>query len=211
MNTLDHCRWSSLWGRLFPSKDPSPLFLELQTLYSAGNRYYHNCDHITDCLRELDSERSAPADRSALELAIWFHDAIYDSTASDNEQRSAALAHRSITAAGGPESLAAVVRSLVLATKTHDHHVGVDAPWMIDIDLCIFGKAEAEFDAYEAKIRAEYSWVEEREFRVRRAAILERFLSRPILYATPPFRAKYENSARANLLRSITQLRSNIV
>lgn len=211
MNTLDHCRWTSLWGRLFPSKDPSPLFLELQTLYSAGNRYYHNCDHITDCLRELDSERSAPADRSALELAIWFHDAIYDSTASDNEERSAALAHRSITAAGGPESLAAVVRSLILATRTHDHLVAVDAPWMIDIDLCIFGKAEAEFDAYEAKIRAEYSWVEEREFRVRRAAILERFLSRPVLYATPPFRAKYEDSARTNLLRSITQLRSNNV
>ena len=208
MSTLDRHRWSLLWGRLFPSEDPSPVVLELQTLYSAGNRHYHNAEHIMDCLRELDSEASAPADRSALELAIWFHDAIYDSTASDNEERSAALAHRCIAAAGGPEILAAAVHSLILATKTHDHLVAVDAPWMIDIDLCIFGKAEAEFDAYEAKIRAEYSWVEEREFRVRRTAILERFLSRPTLYATPPFRAKYENSARANLHRSITRLRS---
>ena len=208
MSALDPKRWDALWARLLPAGDASAAFRQLETLYSQPVRRYHNAAHIAACLGELGSPLVTPADIDALEFAIWFHDAIYDPKSGDNEEQSAALARESIAGAGGSPALAAQVGALVLATKTHDPNCVPDARWMIDIDLSILGKSEAEFDAYEAAIRAEYSWVDEALFGQRRAAILELFLSRAQIYTTSPFTSKYEAAARANLRRSITGLQS---
>ena len=207
MHSLDPDRWESLWRRLFTAGDPTPVYRQLQALYAEPARYYHNASHIVDCLREFDSPLVTAADPGALELALWFHDAIYDPKANDNEARSSALARACIADAGGAIDLSERVRGLILATKAHDPGCSADAPWMIDIDLSIFGRSEAEFDAYDSAIRAEYSWVGEPVFRERRAQILEEFLARPRIFTTAPFRTKYETTARANLRRSIARLR----
>ena len=46
----------------------------------------------------------------------------------------------------------------------------------------------------------------EGEFRAGRSAILQRFLTRPLIYGSAPFRARFENAARANLVRALISL-----
>ena len=75
--------------------------------------------------------------------------------------------------------------------------------------LSILGAPEATFDRYEAGVRAEYAHVPEQAFRAGRAAILERFLARDLLFLSPWGRARFEDEARGNLRRSIAALRSD--
>jgi predicted metal-dependent HD superfamily phosphohydrolase len=201
---LDRNRWNALCGGV---KDGATQWYDrLIQLYSEPHRYYHNNRHIADCLAEFDVARPAAQEPETVELAIWFHDVVYDPHAADNEERSAELARqfiREVKPARVPEES---VVQLVLATKHHDISLHRDAALMVDIDLSIFG--QARFWEYEKQIRNEYEWVPENIFRTKRAEILQRFLARPKIFTTELFFAKYEAPARANLAESIRRLRS---
>jgi predicted metal-dependent HD superfamily phosphohydrolase len=143
----------------------------------------------------------------AVELALWFHDAVYDPKAGDNEERSAALAQQCLADAGASEPLADAVAKLVMATKAHEIDADADAGLMVDVDLSILGKSEKRFSEYEQQIREEYAWVPQPVFASKRVEILQRFLVRPKLFTTEWFRKKYEQQARHNLESSIKKLR----
>ena len=141
-----------------------------------------------------------------IEMALWFHDAIYDPKAKDNEQRSAELCRRTAKEAGLPEAFVRKVYDLVLATQHHGAPEGGDARLLVDIDLSILGRPREAFDEYETNIRKEYHFVPQDRYRSARSAVLRSFLSRPSIYSTDFFRQKYESRARANLERSLVYL-----
>jgi predicted metal-dependent HD superfamily phosphohydrolase len=201
-------RWIQLWTKVTAGVDGWPVFQELASLYSQPHRHYHNLHHIAECLAEFDSARHLARQPAAVELAIWFHDAIYDTRAHDNEERSAELAKRRISGAGGDPALGESVAALVMATKAHDPALHPDAPLLVDVDLSILGQADARFQEYETQIRREYEWVPEATFAAKRAEVLERFLARERIYTTELFFAKYEERARANLRSSLRALKS---
>lgn len=200
-------RWAQLWRQVSAATgDSQPIYRELASLYSQPHRHYHNLHHIAECLAEFDSARHPVSQPVAVELALWFHDAIYDTRAQDNEERSAELATRRIADAGGNAELSKAVTALVLATKTHEPSAHPDAPLVVDVDLSILGQPKERFQEYEVQIRREYAWVPEETFAAKRAEILERFLARKRIYTTDHFLAKYERQARTNLQGSIRRL-----
>jgi predicted metal-dependent HD superfamily phosphohydrolase len=176
-------------------------------LYAEQHRHYHNARHIGECLKEFDSVRELAGQPLAVELAIWFHDAIYDPHASDNEERSAGLAGQFLSSAGLGRQFQEPVARLVLATKQHDGSLHPDAPLLVDVDLSILGQPPERFWQYENQIRAEYEWVPNEVFATRRAEILEQFLARKRIYSTDNFFRKYEAQARMNLRASVENLR----
>ena len=157
---------------------------------------------------EFDLARQLAENAAAVELAIWFHDAVYDPGAADNEERSAEVAKQSITQADGGVELGSAVAALVQATKTHDPCLHPDAPLLVDVDLSILGQPKERFQEYETQIRREYEWVPVTTFASKRAEILENFLARESIYTTEYFFAKYEQRARQNLQDSIRALRA---
>jgi predicted metal-dependent HD superfamily phosphohydrolase len=205
MNWPDKARWQRLWQSFGAGGSGTKWYDKLKRAYAEPQRHYHNQQHIADCLAEFDAVRPLAQYPEALELAIWFHDAVYDPKAPDNEEQSAALARRCLEAAG-LKDLAGVVAELVFTTKTHQTVAGSDAALLVDVDLSILGQSEARFAKYEAQIRAEYAWVALEVFRVKRAEILEGFLSRSRIYSTDHFFARYEAQARENLAQSIRTL-----
>jgi predicted metal-dependent HD superfamily phosphohydrolase len=150
--------------------------------------------------------RARAARPGEVAIALWFHDAIYDSRASDNEARSAAWAEQVITAAGGPKEVGARVKDLILATRHIQPPGSGDQALLVDIDLAILGADPVRYDEYEDQIRREYAWVPERTFRAERARLLAGFLARPGIYSTAHFGDRLEMRARANLQRSLTRL-----
>lgn len=200
-------RWQTLGAKLGTHAVPRSIFVELATAYSNPPRAYHTLDHIEQCLLELEG---VPANLSidnpaALEAAIWFHDAIYDPQAHDNEERSADFAAEKLGELGVADLMIAEVRRLILATK-HDQPVSGDVALIVDIDLAILGKPPDEFDHYDTAIRLEYSWVPDDLYRVGRSRVLQGFLDRPTIYQTEYFRNRYEAPARLNLQRAIARL-----
>ena len=77
-----------------------PVRAELVRAYAAPDRHYHDLRHIEALLGLADAYADAIVDRDAVEAAIWFHDAIYDTRRNDNEARSAELAIARLVDAG---------------------------------------------------------------------------------------------------------------
>jgi predicted metal-dependent HD superfamily phosphohydrolase len=174
--------------------------------YAEPHRHYHNLAHVGACLHEFAPVSRLVADPLVLELAIWFHDVIYDTHAGDNELRSAELAGELLGSAGLESDRLVTVRELIMATR-HDEPVpSGDAAWMVDIDLTILGQPRARYARFEEQIRAEYAWVAPATYSAERTRVLERFLRRPRLFQTVRFADRYEATARANLAWAIGQL-----
>ncbi|PTE11903.1 HD domain-containing protein [Mesorhizobium helmanticense] len=191
-----------------------PLKRELSALYQAESRHYHNLSHIQAMLALAGDYRASLNDPEAVEAAIWFHDAIYDSRAKDNEARSAALAETKLAGRTDAERLARVA-AMISATATHELP-SVQSPdggdfirdtaLFLDMDLAILGAAPDAFDAYEQAIRQEYGWVEEPMWNAGRGAVLKSFLARPHIFHTEEFRQRFEPQARQNMARSLKAL-----
>lgn len=206
MNWPEPERWQRLWQAIRANGDASAWYERLKSAYAGPGRRYHNQRHIAECLAEFDAARGLAKQPEAVELALWFHDAIYDATAADNEERSAGLAKHCLESAGRAD-LGGTVAALVMATKTHNAKTGTDAALVVDVDLSILGQDERRFADYEAGIRAEYAWVPQKVFNAKRAEVLQGFLKRPSIYVTEHFRRKYEAQARRNLERAVSGLR----
>jgi len=186
---------------------------ELAALYQAADRHYHGLAHIEAMLALAAEYRHLLHDPEAVEAAIWFHDAIYDSRAKDNEAKSAELAEKRLAGRVGPHRLARVA-AMISATATHqlppfrDENALDDAALLLDMDLAILGAEPAVFDAYEKAVRREYGWVEEPMWRAGRSAVLQNFIARPHIFNTQIFRDRFEARARENLDRSLRALQS---
>jgi len=184
---------------------------ELTKLYAAPDRHYHNLAHIEALLALAKRLQAEIADPNAVEAAIWFHDAIYDSRAKDNEARSAALAAERLAGPVEPERLTKIV-AMIEATATHqvpnlaDATARHDAALLLDMDLSILGAPPADFDVYEEAVRQEYGWVPEDAWRAGRAAVLQNFLARQFIFHTAAFRSELEGQARENMARSVAAL-----
>ncbi len=206
MSELNPERWEKLWRVAAKKFTPSEYFHQLVVMYSEPHRRYHNQHHIADCLAEFDHVRSFAVDPTAVELAIWFHDAVYDPRAGDNEERSAELAKHWLKEFHADVLLADAVGRLVLATKQHDGSMHGDAPLLVDVDLSILGQPPERFWEYERQIREEYVWVDELVFASKRAEILKGFLARERIYQTDFFFHSLEVQARENLKASVQRL-----
>jgi predicted metal-dependent HD superfamily phosphohydrolase len=202
-------RWRALVARVTetPGHDAArAVFDDLYTRYTAADRRYHGFHHIDDCLQLFDTVRALASQPDAIELAIWFHDAIYDTHKSDNEASSASLADSALMQLGVPRATRQSVCELILATQHNAPPADPDAALLVDIDLSILGQPATIFDAYEAGVRFEYGWVTDSDFRARRSEVLKSFLDRPRIYTTDYFSTAFESAARQNLNRSLANL-----
>jgi predicted metal-dependent HD superfamily phosphohydrolase len=201
-------RLARLLTRLGRGGDPVATAASLAARYAEPHRHYHNRAHIEDCLAKLDAARGLlDADEAdAVELALWWHDAIYDPPARDNEEKSAALFRAAARQHRLDARLAAAVERLILRTKTHDPRGVPDEQVMIDIDLSTLGETPETFAAYDRAIRREYAYVADQAWRERRRNVLRSFLLRERIYATSFFRDRYEAQARENLTKRVAEL-----
>lgn len=199
-------RWQAMWRRLGASAPNDSLFTRLVECYSEPHRSYHTMQHLQECFAHLENVRSFAERADEVELALWFHDAIYDTRRKDNEERSAEWARDSVLAAGLSDDQARRVYELVMATQHNAVPLGKDAAVLVDIDLSILGSNAARFDEYESQVREEYSWVPGPLYRTGRRKILQEFAKRENIYSTEYFRVEYEARASTNIARSLARL-----
>lgn len=185
---------------------------ELRCAYGEPWRHYHTLEHVAALLQLSAAHASAIADPEAVDLAILYHDAVYDPRRSDNEAASAALARERLAALGFAGELIEEVARYIEATQ----HVGAsseaaraadgDLDHLIDFDLSILGAEPEAYAAYAAAIRREYAFVPDAAYREGRGKVLRAFLAMGRIYRTEALFARWEARARGNIERELAAL-----
>lgn len=200
-------KFNELWTQIKGKKNPKLLFKELNNFYSEQHRFYHNLKHVKNMLIELEDVKKQIKDVNPVKLAIWYHDAIYNTQKHDNEEQSAVLAKNVCEENNFSKEFTSKVHNLIMATKHGEIPSDKDSKILIDLDLAILGKDSKIFQTYENNIRQEYVWVPKEIYKVERVKVLNQFLNRDSIYLTDHFKDKYENKAIKNLEWSINQLK----
>jgi predicted metal-dependent HD superfamily phosphohydrolase len=201
-------QWLRLLAALeVDSEEGRDVFGTVVEWYSSPGRVYHTLEHIGAVLDALVRLGATPERDPALLLAAWFHDAVYDSRAADNEEQSARLAERVLHGLGVQQAVVEETARLILLTKTHVAAAEDGAGRrLLDADLAVLGESEQVYREYARGIRREYAWVPEEDYRAGRSKVLGTFLGRPAIYATELFRAEREAAARGNLRQEMAEL-----
>lgn len=177
---------------------------ELKQLYSQKNRHYHDLEHIA-ILFQLASAHGVRLSIPQ-QLAIWYHDCIYDATRNDNEQLSCALLvkhHEDNVALNRGYVNRAI--NIIMDTKTH---VGSDYESLavIDLDLVGLGFDTASYKYATQQIRKEYMHLSDSEWRLGRIAFLNNLLKGEYIFYTNWARDFYEKQARRNIEQELATL-----
>lgn len=114
-------RFRDLWRALGARGHARDALERLRVAYDEPHCVYHTAAHIGACLRVLDDPLVRPlATRiEEVEAALWFHDAVYDTHASDNEEQSALLADEILRSAGVAVDVVARIATYIRATESH--------------------------------------------------------------------------------------------
>ena len=198
-------RWKHLMTR-FEFNENSAELIELKKKYNEKQRAYHNMEHVIDCLNQLDNYEEDIADRDAIELAIWYHDIIYNPYGKDNEIKSAEEASQFMTKQKASINHIEQVYQLILCTLHTKPPANEAQALIMDIDISILGSPEKQYLEYCQKIRKEYKWIPGPIYRSKRKEIMNRFLQRKCLYFTEYYYSKLEKKARINISQEIQRL-----
>lgn len=192
-----HRAWSALGLRA-----PPGLMQRLLDAWAEPQRHCHTPQHLLECLSLLEPALDLARHPGEVELALWFHDAVYDPKDQDNEARSADWATEALAHSGASGEVQQRVRALIMATCHDAVPDDDDARLLVDIDLAILGAEPPRFAEYDQQVRAEYRWVTGWLYRRKRKEVLAGFLARPAIYGTERFRERLEARARENLKKS---------
>lgn len=199
----------SRWDLLLPGTEA--VGADLLDRWYEPHRSYHGPGHLTHVLDSLVVLDPAGTATRAVALALWFHDAVHDGVAGEDEAASAALVGEELRARGRtglqPDEVAEVQRLVLLTTRhdpTPDDHAGA---LVCDADLAILGSAPDRYARYTEQVRREYAHVPDEVFAPARAEILGRLLEAGPVFRTRVGSERWEAAARRNVSDEILRLR----
>ena len=205
--TADARRFGAVWRRTVaspPSPDADTVYADLLRRLDGDDRRFHNLQHIDDCLHRFDEVAPLLDDRDAVEMALWFHDAVYVPASPENERLSAALFLG--FSEGARTDFRKRVTRLILTTRRTAAPRSKDQKFIDDIDLAGFGASWTEFMRHGELLREEFAALDDAEYYAGQASFLARLQQRRRLFATDWFRDRYENNAQANLRQTLAHL-----
>ncbi len=183
------------------------MWSEIEKSYSRSDRHYHNLAHLNSILTELKIHQDKFSNWDTIIFAIVYHDFVYNTLKSNNEERSAEAAIKSLNLISFPEKLTDFCSHLILSTKKHEPGDS-ETNLFTDADLSILGSDSRTYALYSKQIRREYSIFPDLVYNPGRKKVLTHFLNLNTIYKTKEFSDKYELTARANLQTELNALQT---
>jgi predicted metal-dependent HD superfamily phosphohydrolase len=181
------------------------LWNEIEKSYSKSDRHYHNLTHLEAVLNELSIHKTKFTSWDAIVFAIAYHDIVYNTLKSNNEERSADLAIKRLSSTSFPAESIVWCGELIRATKKHEP-ADYETNLFTDADLSILGSDFSTYNDYAKKIRREYSIYPDLVYNPGRKKVLLHFLEMKSIFKTKEFSDKYELSAKANIQSELNSL-----
>jgi predicted metal-dependent HD superfamily phosphohydrolase len=206
---MNKTRWRQLMTYFKISND-FKMYENITRAYTEPHRHYHTLEHINQMLNLFDLTKSTARKTEELELAIIFHDLVYEIPSTQNELMSAKITMKFLQNCGVQESVIDRIFKLILSTRhdieLHDH----DQQLLSDIDLSILGQESNIFEDYESKIRKEFQYIPKDIYIKGRIKVLNHFLQKSQIYHTEYFAQNYEHRSRINIKNSIHKLKLHL-
>ena len=186
--------------------EAGPIFDEVSGRYREPHRRYHTPQHIHHCLEQFDLAADLLDDRDAVEMALWFHDVVWEAQAAPgvNEQESADLFVKRL-GDSLDEGFRDAVYRLVMVTVYPSDPATSDQGYMVDIDLSSFGLPWEEFRRDSQAVRDELPHLTDEEFFPKQHRFLRMLLGRDRFFVTDFFAERYERTVRDNIERLLRE------
>ncbi len=158
--TFEHERWKAIfksyWNDLNLSGDYSPVYENLMQRYSEHQRAHHGLQHLQECL-ELLQNKTTNENRPIMTIAYFSHDAIYDPSAPDNEDKSIELAREILSEEkASPDNTTNICR-LIEVTKPNSSCRTQEEKVFKDIDCWVLGSEFSRYQKYLKNIECEFA------------------------------------------------------
>ncbi len=189
-----------------PSVLVEKLWKEIEENYCQSNRHYHNLDHLSYMFKKANEYKANLEDFDTLSFSIFYHDFIYNTKRSNNEEKSAEAARERLTKLGVPRFKIVKCQQQIMATKAHREDDDTDRSYLVDFDLAILGEDSETYQNYTRKIRKEYSLYPNILYNPGRKKVLKHFLEMDNIFKMPDFRNRYEEQVRKNIQYELENL-----
>ncbi len=201
--------WRELIKDLGLNFEHEDLYREIISMYTAGDRYYHNLVHLFRLFTHAEKFREHIEDFNSFRLAIWFHDVIIDYKGGNSELRSAEFAKKSLKNMGLKDDIIDNVYNLILSTSLDNiKRQGSDVLLFSDFEFIVLGRSYKDFLDFEKDCRYECLSLSDKEYKKIRLKELEKIRARENIYYSDLFQKLYSEKAKANLNILIRKLKS---
>jgi len=182
------------------------LWTEIEKSYSSKNRFYHTLQHLDNLLGQLTEIKDEILNWDTILFTLYYHDIIYNSLKSDNEEKSAELAQKRMNQISVSDEQIARCKKQILATKSHTQSTDSDTNYFTDADLSILGQPWEIYALYYKNVRKEYAIYPDFVYNPGRKKVLNHFLEMDRIFKTTYFYDKFEMQAKENLIKELTIL-----
>lgn len=182
------------------------LWTEIDKHYSSKKRHYHTLQHLDNLLTQLTEVKDKIQNWHAILFTLYYHDIVYISLKSDNEEKSAEFAEKRLKQISVSIDTIELCKNQILATKSHIKSTDSDTNYFTDADLSILGQNWETYSLYYKNVRMEYSIFPDFIYNPGRKMVLNHFLTMDRIYKTDFFYNKFERVSRENILNEIKHL-----
>ena len=182
------------------------LWMEIDKNYSSKKRHYHTLQHLENLLAQLTEIKTKIQNWEAILFTLFYHDIIYNSLKSDNEEKSAELAEKRMKQISVSKDTIELCKNQILATKSHVQSTNKDTKYFTGADLSVLGQNWEAYSLYYKNVRKEYSIYPDFVYNQGRKKILNHFLSMDKIFKTDFFYNKFEAQAKKNLQKEMELL-----
>lgn len=133
---------------------------KLMSEYGSLDRFYHNWKHIEECIEQFARVKNRLDEPDVVEMAIYFHDIVYNVQRDDNESVSSVFFHAAAIKCKDTDfrdKVTKMIRETKWFGNRYPKNIDGDMEYMHDIDYSIFAADLDRFLEYDAGIAQEYS------------------------------------------------------
>ena len=181
---------------------------EILEHYTKKWKYYHNLNHIYSYVELFEKYNNNIQNyKNEFLISIFFHDIIYIPSRNDNEEKSINLFNKFYVETNPKNINKEKVIEFISETKNHTlniFHNNEELNYFLDMDMYIL--SEENWEDYENKIRKEYFYINDIEYKKERTKFLQNCLNKEKIYRTKIFYDACEQKARNNITNIINKL-----
>jgi predicted metal-dependent HD superfamily phosphohydrolase len=175
--------------------------------YCEPHRRYHTLTHIEHLLSQFELASDAAGDAvvsrtpsNELLFAALYHDVVYDTNRSDNEEASAQQIGLILEECTAPSPDIDRIQEMIRATKHSGDFENADeeTKLLLDADMSILGGTKDTYEEYVRNVRFEYKQVSDELWKYHRVRFLIGCLKSTRIYYSAYF-SRLEKQARQNI------------
>ncbi|WP_426417758.1 HD domain-containing protein [Aestuariirhabdus sp. LZHN29] len=204
---MDKLRFTRLWNSLFGIDAKTPAenaWREIAHYYALKDRFYHTGEHITFCLQQFDEACTHLEAAREVEMALWFHDIIYQMDSEKNEADSADFFCQLVGDKQNCLKARDRIASLIMDTTHKSAPASIDGRYLADVDISSLARPWEEFLQDSLNVRKESPHLSDVDYKAGQRKFFQSLLNRPHVFYTQYFRQHSEQQARDNLEKMLT-------